>query len=347
MNFIIVQYFLFQDLKYIVCGNPRNPEERVRTHDAKWLRLDNIYEKLYRPNFHDIGGTYVSKNVADFWFLFKTEQIGSLSLLHLFITSHKDAKFTVAVSSGNDFKLDNKNRAAFLPVFLKEFHFDMAKEHCPNYITTFSFSNFDLYFLEQKSLYIAVKFPKSISERVDHSIGNIKYNHDCSSLLADQIFSDFVIESSEGDKFNVHRVILGAQSDVFKAMLRKDTAESQNGFVKLVDICSDELKFALEFIYTGTIKNIDNCNACNLLAVADQYNIRGLWKLVLYILSKQLTEENALEVLIIADMYNAESLKIAAMKCIRGNPNILKSKTFKEIKNAHLLQELCQYIASS
>lgn len=342
-----MKYFFFQDPKCIVCGNPRNPEERVKTHDAKWLRLDNIYEKLARPSYYDIGGTYVSESVADFWFLYETEQIGNLSHIHLFITSHKDTRFTVAVSARNNFKLDNKNSAAFLPVILEEFHFNMAKEHCPNYVTTFSFSNLDLYFFGQKSLYIAVKFPRSISERVDHTIDNIKYNHDFSSLLTDPIFSDFIIESSEGDKFNVHRAILGAQSDVFKAMLREDTAESQNGFVKLVDVSSDDLKFALEFIYTGTIKNIDNCNASNLLAVADQYNIRGLWELVLYVLSKQLTEENALEVLLIADMYNAESLKIAAMKCIKQNPNIVQSKTFKEIKDARLLQELCQYIASS
>lgn len=329
-------------MKTIVCGNPRNPKERVKTHDAKWLRLDNVYEKLYRPNFHDIGGTYISESVADFWFMCQSEQVANLHLLHLFVTSHQDATFTVAVSSNNALTLDKKNCAAFLPVSLREFYFDRAKQHCPNYITSFSFSNVEVDFLEHKSLFVAIKFPMKSSKSINQNIiDNIKYSHDFSSLLADTIYSDFMIQSSEGDKFNVHKVVLMAHSEVFKAMLRDDTAESQNGFVKLVDVSTDELKFALEFIYSGTVKNIDNCNFGNLLALADQFNICGLREFSQYILSKQLTVENALETLVLADMYNAERLKIAAMKVIKENPNILKSKIFKEIKDANLLQELC------
>ncbi|XP_026323900.1 TD and POZ domain-containing protein 1-like [Hyposmocoma kahamanoa] len=331
------------DAKNIVYGNPRNPEERVKTYDAKWLRLDKIYHKLYRPNFHDIGGTYISQSVADFWFLYQTEQVASVHLLHLFVTSHQDATFTVAVSSNSALTHDKKNFAAFLPVSLKEFHFDKAKQHCPNYITTFSFSNFEVDFLEHKSLYIAVKFLKKSSKSIPQNIiDNMKYNHDFSSLLTDPIYSDFIIESSEGDKFNVHKVLLIAHSEVFKAMLRDDTAESQNSFVKLVDVSTDELKLAIEFIYTGSIKNIDNCNVGNLLALADQFNICGLRELSQYILSKQLTLENAVETLVIADMYHVDRLKIAALKFIKGNPSILKSNAFKEIRDADLLQELCQ-----
>lgn len=330
-----------------MCGNPSDPKERVKTHDVKWLRLDDIYQKLHRPNFHDIGGTYVSENVADFWFMYKSEQIGSLLLLHLFVTSHQDATFVVAVSSSNDLKFDNKNSAVFLPVSLNEFHFDNTNEHCPNYITTFSFSDLNVDFLEHKTLYIAVKFFKESGNSVHQSIiDDIQYHYDFSTLLTDPIYSDFTIESSEGDKFNVHRIILTAHSEVFKAMLREDTAESQNSFVKLVDVSTDELKCVLEFIYTGTITKFDT-NVCNLLVLADQYNISGLRELSQYILSKQLTEENALETLVIADMYNADSLKIAAMVLIKGNPKILKSNTFKEVKNAALLRELCQYVVST
>lgn len=335
-------------MKNIVSGNPCRPEERVRTQDAKWLRLDDIYQKLHRPNFHDIGGTYVSENVADFWFMYKSEQIGKLYFLHLFVTSHQEATFTIAVSSSNDLIFDEKNLAAFLPVSLKELDFKKTKEHCPSYITTFSFSNFDVDFLEHKSLYIAVKFLKESTKRVHQNIiDDIKYNHDLSALLTDSCCSDFTMESAEGERFNVHRVVLVAHSEVFKAMLKQDTAESQNSYVKLVDVATDELKFVLEFMYSGTIKNFDNCNVYNLLTLADQYNISGLRILSQYILSKQLNSRNAIETLVIADMYNAKSLKIAAMKFIKGHPKLLKSKAFKEITDANLLQELCQYVAST
>lgn len=332
-------------MKYIVYGNAQNPEERVKTHNAKWLRLDDIYQKFHRPNYFDIGGTYVTESVADYWFMYKTEQIGNIFLLHLFITSHQEATFALAISFNNNFKLDKRNSAVFLPVSLKEFYFTKTKEHSPNYVTTFSFTELDVDFFENKSLYIAVKFLMNSNKSIHQNIiDKVKYTHDFSALLTDPICSDFTIESAEGDRFNVNRVLLAAHSEVFKAMLKEDTAESQNSFVKLIDVSTDDLRFILEFIYSGTIRNFENCNLCSLLMLADQYNLSGLRELSQYVLSKQLSADNALETLVLADMYNSESLKIAAMKIVKGNSKIVKSSTFKEIKNADLLRELCEYL---
>lgn len=277
--------------------------------------------------------------------MYKTEQVGNIFLLHLFVTSFQEATFALGVSFTNDLKLDKKNSAAFLSLSLKEFFFEKTKDHFPNYITTYSFSDLDIDFLQNKSLYIATKFLIKFNKKLCQDIiDDVKFSHDFSAILNDPICSDFTIESADGDKFQVHRLLLSAHSDVFKAMLKEDTAESQNSYVKLVDASTDDLKFILEFLYTGTIKDFDNCNLGNLLKLADQYNLNGLRRLSQHALSRQLTEENALEILILADMYNSETLKISAMKYIKGNGRILNSSTFKEIKNPDLLRELCEYL---
>uniref|UniRef100_A0A1E1WJI1 BTB domain-containing protein n=1 Tax=Pectinophora gossypiella TaxID=13191 RepID=A0A1E1WJI1_PECGO len=315
-----------------------------QTKDAQWLCLDNMYQKFYRNNLYDIGGTYI-EDVSDFWFLYRTETVGDIFLLHLLVSNRHETSFNISVSFGNEMNIDKKNGIVYLPKDLKELQFSKQKEMSQNYITTYSFTDLDVDALMDRKLYIAISFSdiedKGIKQEV---IDHVKVNHDFSILMTDPICTDFVIESADGDKFRVHKVLLLAHSEVFKAMLKEDTAESQNNYVKLVDVCTDDLRGILEFVYTGTIKDIDAANFFNLLMLADQYNLKGLRELAQYTLSQQLCTDNALEVLVVADMYNSDILKQTTLKFIKKNVASLKSSTFKEIKNADLIRELCEYI---
>lgn len=153
------------------------------------------------------------------------------------------------------------------------------------------------------------------------------------------------MESSEGEKFQVHKAILAAQSEVFKAMLKEETAESQNNYVLLIDVCKEDLKCILEFIYTGSIKDLESKNCVNLLMLSDRYNLNGLKILTQYALCYQLTKDSALEILVLADMYNAQILKMAALKFIKRYASVLNNSVFDEINNADLVRELCRFIA--
>lgn len=325
----------------VVCGY-----QIIQTRDVNWLCLDEIYEKFHRPNFYDIGGTY-TQDVSDYWLTFKTEQVGSIFLLHLFICNHGVDPFRVALSCSNQLKIDKKKNIVYIQQPLKEFQFKKVKHLAQNYLTSYSFSDLDVECFKDRKLYIAASFAFGNTGGIGLDIiNNIKLNHDCGALLTDPIGSDFTIESSDGAKFQVHKVILTAHSEVFKAMLKEETAESQNNYVKLIDVGEDDLRYMLEYIYTGTIKYVETINFASLLMLADRYNLQGLWKLSQYVLSEQINCDNALDILVIADMYDSDFLKIEAMKFIKRNVEVLESGTFKEINNASLIRELCTYLAS-
>ncbi|CAH2068205.1 unnamed protein product, partial [Iphiclides podalirius] len=82
-----------QENEGVVCGH-----RVVKTSDAKWLCLEDIYQKFHRPNAYDIGGTNVG-DVADYWFMYITKAVADIFLLELFISSHQEESFIVAVSS--------------------------------------------------------------------------------------------------------------------------------------------------------------------------------------------------------------------------------------------------------
>lgn len=257
--------------------------------------------------------------------------------------NRQETSFSVGVSVLNDITLDKKNNKAYLPSSLKQFQFKKT-DATQHYITTYSFTDSDVAFLKNKKLYIAISFSVKEQRGISQDIlDDVKMKHDFRALLYDPIGTDFTIESSNGDKFKVHRALLAAHSEVFKAMLKEDTAESQNSHVKLVDVCSEDLHGILEFIYTGTVKNLEEGNFFSLFMLADQYNLKGLRDLSQFVLAQQMTTENALEVISVADLYHSEVLKMKALIFIKRNKAALQTSTFKEI-NPDLVREICQYL---
>ncbi|RVE55197.1 hypothetical protein evm_000095 [Chilo suppressalis] len=315
------------------------------TRDAKWLCLNNFYEKVHRPNFYDIGGTYI-EDVPDYWFMYKTEQVSSIFLLHIFVCNRQESLFSIAISRNTDnMKVDKKNDAVYLTQSLKEHRFKKSKEMSQNYLTTYSFSSYDLDLIKDKFFYIFISFDSPENRGMCQGfVEQVKLNHDLKALLSDPVGSDFTIESADGVKFQVHKVLLAAHSEVFKAMLKEETAESQNSYVKLVDVGKEDLQCILECIYTGTVTDLENCNCINMLMLADRYNLKSLRELSQYALSQQISVENALEILVVSDMYNSEMLKAVALKFIKKNKSCIQTSTFKEINNPELLRQLLEYI---
>lgn len=319
-----------------------------QTREAKWLCLENIYQKFHRPNFYDIGGTYIN-DVADYWFVCKTELIADIKLLHLFLWNrHEESVVRVAVSDSNEMLVDKKNDAVYLSKKLKQFDYKKVKQISKIYITTYSFNDIDVDFLKNRRLYIGVSFDCNNSEELSEEIiENVKCSHDFHALLKNPVGSDFTIESADGHKFKVHKVLLAAKSEVFKAMFTDEMAESKNGYVRLIDVTKEDLQSVLEFIYSGSIIDMEGSNFFNLLQIADRFNLCGLFDLCQYVLSQQLTLDNVIDTLIIADMCNASTLKLAAMKVIKKNNWIVKTDMFKEILNVDLVRELCEYLVPS
>ena len=91
------------------------------------------------------------------------------------------------------------------------------------------------------------------------------------SLRADGVLCDYTIIAG-GLEMHVHRNVLVACSDYFRAMLTGDMRESRESSVKLQGITSFGLQAVIEFIYTGSLKiSLDNVD--EILAAASHLQV--------------------------------------------------------------------------
>ena len=77
------------------------------------------------------------------------------------------------------------------------------------------------------------------------------------------------------------------------------------------------------YIYTGKAKNLKKF-ASDLLVAADKYALEGLRCECEKIISTNMTVENAVDVLILADRTNAHQLKLRAIKFINKYAHFIK-----------------------
>lgn len=135
-------------------------------------------------------------------------------------------------------------------------------------------------------------------------------------------FSDVVIVV-DGTELKAHKLILSAQSPIFSAMFidnRWKEAVENRIFIEDMDV--EVVKQILEFMYTGNEPSGITEFAYELLVAADKYNMDRLIIMCEKILIDNISSENAIETLIVADL------------CRR---NILKEKTIEYISNNSIL----------
>jgi hypothetical protein len=120
-------------------------------------------------------------------------------------------------------------------------------------------------------------------------------------MFNESLFYDFEIETNDGEVFGAHKSFLIVHSPVFEAMLKlHDTEESRSSRVKIKDTDGKTMQEMLRFIYTRQILNGKEV-ARNLLIAADKYQIKGLLTRCCEILAEEVSSENAVELMIIAD----------------------------------------------
>ncbi|XP_065209112.1 speckle-type POZ protein-like [Planococcus citri] len=136
-------------------------------------------------------------------------------------------------------------------------------------------------------------------------------------LNDDDDFSDMTI-SVKDKNYLVHKAILAARSSVFRAMFKSNMQESQNNHITITDIERETFEEMLYYIYTGKAQNL-NESAFELLPVADKYDLKGLRIMCEKVLYKKLAPDNALKILILADMHRAKELKTLAIRYIKRN----------------------------
>ena len=134
----------------------------------------------------------------------------------------------------------------------------------------------------------------------------------------------------EGRAFDCHKVLLAAQSPVFKAAFENDTKEAKERKLEIEDLDSDTVEEMIKYMYSEKIDNIE-MKSMNLLVAADKYDLPGLKKLCEESLMASVSTETVLDVFVFADVHNAERLKkMTKALIVQNGDEVVKQSGWKE-----------------
>ncbi|KAL7012789.1 hypothetical protein ACKWTF_015050 [Chironomus riparius] len=128
---------------------------------------------------------------------------------------------------------------------------------------------------------------------------------DIKSLIRDENSKDFSI-SINNHEFKVHKFLLAARSPTLAELLRNNP-EVEN--LNLVDIPVEIFELILKFIYTDELPRGDATDFIQLLSAAYRLKIETLVNFAAENLTKQLNEDNALNIFKISHKYQQDELR--------------------------------------
>lgn len=133
-----------------------------------------------------------------------------------------------------------------------------------------------------------------------------------------------------------HKLIVTTHSDVFAAMFDSDMIENRTGRVEINDIESITFKQLLRFMYCGHVEPNDLDDLIKLIQAADKYSLKNLVEICADRLSCGLTVGNAINILIIADSVNSDSLKKNCIKLIiKYKQKIVSTDSYEKFRQCY------------
>ena len=146
------------------------------------------------------------------------------------------------------------------------------------------------------------------------------------------LWSDFTLAVGERE-FKVHRVILAAQSPVFRRMIESPMTESSSCRVELSDCTGEVVEEMVHFMYTGEAPNVQSMPQA-LLTIADKYELDRLKSMCEKVLASCLEVENASTTFALAVQYNADDLKTISMDFIAAHASeVVKTSEWEALKS--------------
>lgn len=134
-------------------------------------------------------------------------------------------------------------------------------------------------------------------------------------------------------EFPIHRVVLAASSEYFRALFTANLKE--NGCSKItlngISVCTFQL--VLDFIYTGVV-SMDQANITNIYAAADMLRLEGLRDLCQDYLLNQLCSSNCIGIWRYANSFHDRKLEESVWLYLTTH--------FTEVMEGHEYQELDQ-----
>ncbi|CAB0038960.1 unnamed protein product [Trichogramma brassicae] len=149
--------------------------------------------------------------------------------------------------------------------------------------------------------------------REQHHVTNLSL--DMGEALLSGMFSDVTLVV-EGRKFKAHRFVLAARSPVFAKMFMSSMRESREQEITIPTANRDCFLKFLQFCYTDAVQNVE-LDAFGLLMLADHYDVKGLRWVCEKCLLAVMCAENAIDVMLVADLINDAKLLTKAMEYIK------------------------------
>ncbi|KAG6462486.1 hypothetical protein O3G_MSEX013289 [Manduca sexta] len=294
------------------------------------------------PNRHDIGGTYTNET-PDLWFYYTTSMCPkSFLLLNLFVCHRKTGSFSVGISNSNQFTMTDN--ICTLPNNLTWYNFRSAQNDETHYIKTFHFpmENFKTDVEVDTTtivipLNIRVEPPFSLNSDV---LKTIKLEHNESNCFIQQEKTDFIIKSDSGKEYPVHKILVASHSSVLRQLMK-------DKIMLCLDINDNTVELLLQYIYTGTIKNIGDQNVLDLLETVHKFQLKPLLILIDHLIEKELTVNNAVQMALVAKKYGLHELKSKVYDYIKNNPDVMNSEGWKHLNDVELTKSIFQYVLTN
>ncbi|XP_006903843.1 PREDICTED: LOW QUALITY PROTEIN: kelch repeat and BTB (POZ) domain containing 4 [Elephantulus edwardii] len=133
--------------------------------------------------------------------------------------------------------------------------------------------------------------------------------------LEEELFADVTI-SVEGREFQLHRLVLSAQSCFFRSMFTSNLKEAHNRVIVLQDISESVFQLLVDYIYHGTVKlRADELQ--EIYEVSDMYQLTSLFEECSRFLARTVQVGNCLQVMWLADRHSDPELYTAAKHCAK------------------------------
>ncbi|XP_047981171.1 BTB/POZ domain-containing protein At4g08455-like [Salvia hispanica] len=112
-----------------------------------------------------------------------------------------------------------------------------------------------------------------------------------------------------------HRAVLASRSPVFRAMLENEMEERLSGTIKMNDVSYDALRAFVNYLYTAEAC-LDENMACDLLILAEKYQVKHLMTYCEKYLMSRLNWENSLPYYAFAHQHCAKTLLDSALSLV-------------------------------
>ncbi|GAB4844119.1 hypothetical protein Ancab_037426 [Ancistrocladus abbreviatus] len=160
-------------------------------------------------------------------------------------------------------------------------------------------------------------------------------------------FTDVVLVASDDFLSNLaavpaHKAVVASRSPVFKAMLESEMEESLSGTIKISDVSYEALRAFVNYLYSAEAC-LDEQMACDLLVLADKYQVKHLKSHCEKFLVSKLNWDTSVTSFAFAHQHNAGLLLDAALSIITDNMDKLtKTEEYSQLlhKDPRLVVEI-------